>query len=161
MTERDIQNILYRHLKKLGHTMITPNVKGIFTGYWEADIISVTKAGIVNEFEIKTLLADYWADFKNKPGKHYDLKASLRCDDYEVPSYFYYVTNGFTIYDDGLPEYAGNIRITRRIEGDGYWITTLRKAPKLTKEKITDHQKDILLRVNNNKLWLERMRNNG
>ena len=45
MRERGIQNILYRHLKKLGHTMITPNVKYMFSWY-ENDLISVTKPAL-------------------------------------------------------------------------------------------------------------------
>ncbi len=157
MTERDIQNILYRHLKKLGHTMITPNVKGIFCGYWEADMISVTKSGFINEFEIKTNLTDYWADFKNKPGKHCDLKAALRDKTIDVPSRFSFVTHGFDFDIRDFPKYAGHIVILP----DGNIWALIQRAPLLTKRKITRHQKDILLRVNNNKLWLERMRDNG
>ena len=156
MTERDIQNILYRHLKKRGHTMITPNAKHVFHG-WEADMISVTKAGYTNEFEIKISKADFYADFKKPNNKHLSLKERRA----EIPSYFWYVTTGFTIADDGVPEYAGNIRITKRLCEPGYWITILKPAPRLTKETITTKQLMSLYRVVWNKLWLERMRDNG
>ena len=155
MTERDIQNILYRHLKKLGHTMITPNAKYVFWGQ-ENDLISVTKSGLIHEFEIKLSKADFFADFKKEHGKH----DKLRERTLGIPSYFWFVTHGFDYNYENVPEYAGAIGISANIRFDGCAFLMIEiDAPRLHKDKITQKQKDGLLRVNNNKLWLERMRN--
>ena len=136
--------------------MITPNVKYVFLGQ-ENDLISVTKSGLVHEFEIKLSKADLLADFKKPYRKHDKLRERAP----GIPSYFWFVIYEFEICLTEIPDYAGLICISPMFAYGEYWKTVRIKAPQLSKEKITQRMKDGLLRVNNNKLWLERMRNNG
>ena len=128
MTEGQIQLRLYNYLAyRLHHDHITPNSCTVFA--WECDIISVTKSGYAQEFEIKRTLADYRADF-NKKRKHKWLKANHG----NIPSRFWYVINGFDLRPDDVPEYAGLIKI----DGSGIWnaIDIKKRAPKLSGKKL-------------------------
>ena len=155
MTERDIQNILYKYLKERGHTMITPNAAYMFCNGWECDLVSVTKSGFMHEYEIKISLSDFKADFNKPNGKHETLKKRIK----DIPSRFWYVTYGFAVSISDIPEYAGLIEIshTVMINSEPSIMVSI-EAPLLTKEKITEKQKDALFRVTNNKYWLERLR---
>ena len=67
MNESFIQNALYSWLENKKHILITPNV-GLF-GRYESDLVSVTAAGLINEFEIKVSRSDYMAEFRRKKRK--------------------------------------------------------------------------------------------
>jgi hypothetical protein len=66
MDEKKILNRLYNYLSHKSHKFIMPN---IFLFFWEADMVSITKAGFLNEFEVKTSRSDFKADSK-KTKKH-------------------------------------------------------------------------------------------
>ena len=124
MTEKQMQFRLYEYLTyRLHHQHIIPNSKNVYE--WECDIISVTRAGYAQEFEIKRTLADYRAD-SIKTEKHQRLE--LRQG--HIPTRFWYVINGFDLNTKDVPEYAGLIII----DGEGIWnaINIKKKAPKLS-----------------------------
>lgn len=73
---------------------------------WECDILEVTKAGYIYEYEVKVSRADFKADkLKQKHGENkYDaLKAGKRVN------YFSYVCPKGLISPDEIPEWAGLI----------------------------------------------------
>lgn len=74
MKEHEIQNLIYWWATCKNHRCIVPN---IYLYDWESDVLSVTKAGFSHEFEIKTSVSDFKADFK-KNGKHQVLDSGCR-----------------------------------------------------------------------------------
>jgi len=151
-SEWSIQCLLFEHLCAKQHTFIFPNVH---LAYWEADLISVTKAGYINEYEIKLTRSDYTADF-NKESKHKWLsmaKELVRNKDVTgVPAYFWYVAPEGII--DTVPEYAGQIEIRWLPETwfkDG--VCEIKRAPRLHSAKISLHQKEKVYRSAQWKLW--------
>ena len=81
------------------HEAVLPNNTSIFA--WEADVISVTKAGFMHEFEVKCTRADYKRDFK-KIKHHYFVHGFGR---WSAPHYFWYAMPKGIIVD--IPKYAG------------------------------------------------------
>lgn len=61
MTERDLQNALYYYTLGRNHRIRCPNV---CCYPWESDLLSVTAAGLVHEYECKVSLSDFRADAK-------------------------------------------------------------------------------------------------
>lgn len=80
-TETTVQNALYRWLRASNRWPILPNVDCI-TGY-EADMLTVTNAGYVYEYEIKLSLSDYRADLK-KVQKHASLSGRFKTVPYPL-----------------------------------------------------------------------------
>ena len=76
MTEREIQAALYCDIVNRGHRYIVPN-SGVFG--WEADMISCTRAGYINEWEIKISRSDFLADMKKIKG-NYILRTHISLD---------------------------------------------------------------------------------
>ncbi len=66
MTETEIQNMIFRYYHQDRSNKIIPNVK-LYD--YEADLLRITKAGFLHEYEIKLTKSDYKADFK-KSKKH-------------------------------------------------------------------------------------------
>ncbi len=129
ISERVIQTVLiHRAMEEKHHDLAIPNTREIFTH--EADLLSVTKAGLVHEYEIKIDWHDYLADFKKH--KHHAMKNGYA---YKA-NYFWYVTWGFAIEP---PEYAGWIRIEK---GDDKLICRVEKdAPRLHDRKLSEKLK--------------------
>ena len=73
-SERRIQEQLYRYLMVKQHHQMSPNV---YLFDWEADLLSLTKAGYIHEYEIKISRSDFMADSK-KVDKHQALKNGWR-----------------------------------------------------------------------------------
>jgi len=150
MTESKMQVILYNNLKYLHHRYITCNV---YFRISIADMISVTEAGYVKEYEIKLSLADYRADFK-KIDKHNRLKHRLR----NIPSQFWYVIHGFELGADDVPEYAGLMRVEKEKYYSGYNIIIIKKAPRLSNTTITDAEKSKLFDAMYVRYWSLRIK---
>jgi hypothetical protein len=123
--EHDIQAVLFKHLywqKK--HKWIAPNVDIFSTG--EMDLCSITKAGLVHEYEIKLTRSDFLADRK-KEHKHPQLQmvaAGLMFSVSErswkpgpdvrrikAPNYYSYVVPADMVNANELPPYAGLIYV--------------------------------------------------
>ncbi len=133
-----MQEILYSHLS---HKFFICNY--IYSS-WEADLLTVTDAGFMKEFEIKLNKADYYNDFKNKPGKHYDLKRKRT-----KISQFWFVIHGFKLSLDKVPEYAGLMEGTK----------VIKKAPKLCNIPISIKDERYLFKAIHNRYWNLRFRN--
>lgn len=119
MTARQIQESLYTWLLAKGHRLVVPNTHALG---WEADLVSLTKAGLANEYEIKLTRADYRADAK-KTAKHKALRTGQH-----AANYFWYVTPpGLDV--DPLPKHAGHIEVGQ----DDAWVDcrVVKRAPRL------------------------------
>lgn len=130
--------------------LAAPNIRSLY--YWEADLLSVTPARLVHEFEIKVSLADFRAD-KNKKAKHSDLLARhngpkrkavspqrplfYRGTSSRTPNYFWYATNGFSLADEEIPDYAGWLEVNFN---DGWDAVVKKEAPRLHMDKVTHEQ---------------------
>lgn len=134
MSEYLVQNALHRHLSGLNRWPILPNCD-VITGF-EADLLALTKARMVYEYEIKCSLADLRADRKkvakwaslegrtverphpwNKDRTQHIMVGSdvpgsgyswpLVCHPDRRPKQFWYVCHGFEPTLDELPAIAG------------------------------------------------------
>jgi hypothetical protein len=70
VSERQIILAVWRLLMQKKHKVIVPNV---FLINGESDVLSITKAGYIYEWEVKTSVSDYQAEFRNKKVKHLGL----------------------------------------------------------------------------------------
>lgn len=115
---KEMSRILGRHLFELEHSPICSNFQT--KNLQECDLISVSPAGYLFEFEMKTSVSDFKADFKKeakhkrlklKEGVYYPPKAksSDQRTEFLLCSYFWYVCPACLIRDDMIPEYAGLI----------------------------------------------------
>jgi hypothetical protein len=115
------------------HPYVLPNSNGFF--HWEADLISVTQAGLCHEYEIKLNRADYRRDAEKR--KHYWLG-----DLTSAPAYFWYVTFEFEIEP---PEKAGWIYVYLK---DWTWKVDVRKvAPRLNSWKASEQKQIEIARL--------------
>jgi hypothetical protein len=147
MNEKEIQDRLYVWLEKKRHNLITPNV--FLYHPRESDLISVTKAGMATEYEIKISKSDLTAEFKKKRVKHAIFSAYSAYG----PNYFYFV---FPAYlwekiDTELPSYAGVIVV------DELSLKVSKKAKRmhslpLLNTKVEYLQRGLMLRY-----WRERL----
>lgn len=137
MKVNKIEDIVMKHYAQLGHTPITTKYTGL--GIGEADVISITKTGFINEFEIKRSRSDYLADFRNKSYKHKAMSertgAELRPSGniwYFSANKFWFVVPENLITLDEIPEYAGLIYINENS------LSIIKNAPRLHKYKATE-----------------------
>ena len=106
----------------------------------EADLLTVTKAGRVHEFEIKCTRSDYNRELNGKPRyrkrwKHQTLSRAYK--DARIPNYFWFVTFKFEIEPPG---HAGWILVDDARWGDGLQLYRKKKAPVLHAGKWDDAQ---------------------
>lgn len=138
VTECTIQAVLMRWImEEKHHEYILPNSNQFFS--WEADLLSVTKAGLIHEFEIKLNIYDFKADAKKY--KHYKIGYQTYS-----PAYFWYATYDFEI---DPPEKAGWINITKTESTINYgWTVTIKKeAPRLNNWKVTPQKVEQIARI--------------
>ena len=115
VTEKTIQAaLMVWAMQEKSHTLVLPNVTTLFP--WEADLISVTRAGLTHEYEIKLTAADYRRDAAK--WKHKLMRGATDLG----PCYFWYATHGFEIEP---PENAGWLRVECV---DGAWRVVEAKA---------------------------------
>ena len=107
MDEATIQYAMYAELIGRGHRAVMPNVSWSWL-YWEADLISVTKADYWHEYEIKCSKSDFLRDFE-KP-KHRMFSQRMTGSG-RIPNYFWYVAPIKAI-PLCIPDYAGLILAT-------------------------------------------------
>ena len=141
MTARDIQHCLIK--SRYRQSFCVPNYTP--KDWFECDVMEITKAGYIREYEIKISRADFLADrnkFKRtvaEDGIHcvdlnkHDLLAarSPRC-----PKQFYYVFPAGLMALDEVPEWAGVIVMQELDDRYGKRIHegTLRQAPTLNNQ---------------------------
>jgi len=153
MKERQIQNALFGWLQNKKHILITPNV-GLF-GRYESDLVSVTSAGFINEFEIKVSRADYMAEFRRKKRKHAYLSAGAAAKRY-TPNYFHFVfpEKVFSEWSDReVPVYAGVVLI-----GEFGEVKPLKPAKRLHNLKATERELQYLSRGLMFRYWGQRIK---
>jgi len=158
--ERGMQDAIYIHCVLKSHELIVPNSK---VCGWEADIISITKAGRIHEFEIKISRADFRADAKKYRAK-WLVEPEFKSFGVDMvhprPNYFYYAVPKDLITPDEVPEHAGLIYVNFETDGHRlfYGITSLVKPPTLLhKEAITDWQRHQLMRALTDRYWKQRL----
>ena len=125
-----------------------PNVSWSWLS-WEADLISITKAGYMYEYEIKISKSDFMHDF-GKP-KHRSLRRAAESP--RIPNYFSYVApiNAIPLC---IPDYAGLIEISPSGRyGHTYDLEIIRKPPKIQGAKQTDASKIKMLKTLMFKYW--------
>lgn len=135
MNESKIQRILTRYLvREKNHKIVAPNITNIFG--WECDLISVTPANLIHEFEIKISRSDYLADAKK--AKHFIMANKIHTSR-RFANYFWYVAS-FDLPLSDLRSHAGLISIA------GGVIRILKPAPKLHAQKLTPIHFDKIAR---------------
>lgn len=116
------------------HRVVVPN-STLFG--WEADLFSVTSAGLVHEYEMKCTMADYKRDADKY--KHAFLQRGV-----SSPAYFWYVTADFDIEP---PQHAGWI-VVQHDETLGQWAVEVKKdAPRLAGGKLEKRQEESIVRL--------------
>jgi hypothetical protein len=147
LDEQRIQIALFRALVK-GNFAVVPNVSWSWFD-WETDLVAITRARYVHEYEIKISHSDFKADFKKR--KHYRFKDIRREGKHaRTPNYFWYVAPIKAI-PICIPEYAGLIEV----QGDRYGIDlVIVKRPRLLhRTKLSEHGVKQVLRSLMYKYW--------
>ncbi len=153
ISEFNIQIALYKKLEVAGHRVIIPNVSWSFLT-WEADMISVTKANYLNEYEIKISRQDFYNDFRKK--KHYYLKNLIKYSTNigsNYPNYFWYIAPLKAI-PLCLPDYAGLMQTHYINRYEHKIILSEIKKPKLLhNKKQTDKNLNKMLHAMSMRYW--------
>lgn len=147
MNESDAQKILYRDfIKDKRHVLAVPNCKALYPR-GESDLISVTEAGLVHEFEIKTSEKDFDRDFRDKNFKHEVLEEQAPTEDKCTPNYFWFAMPRNVCEAVEVPEYAGKICIGNS------GADVQEKAPRRHSDHITDRARKYLERGVTIRFW--------
>lgn len=150
LSEFYVQRLLYHYTRSANHKWQSPNA---YLFEWESDFISVTRAGLVHEFEIKVSRSDYLADFK----KHKHARQVLQTGKMKIvshvpgwtreydcarPNYFWYVIPEGLVHVEEIPDYAGLLTVVWLDLYDGPLpvLSEKKRAPRLHREKATDRQ---------------------
>lgn len=145
MKEHEIQDVLYSDFcGDKNHIMTVPNCKAM-TPRGESDLLSVTKALFVHEFEIKRSTTDFLREFETKSRKHRILENKERDG---IPNYFWFVAPEGVVED--IPEYSGHIRV------DENELEVMKDAPRLHNDKMSDRARRYLERGLQARLWQRR-----
>lgn len=174
MTEREFQDALYARLRwDLRHDFIIPNYTPPTWG-WECDMMSVTKAGLMHEYEIKLTRSDFKADAKKDNGvtgrwdketrtwvkvapttKH----AKLALGAENGPCRFFYVTPPGLVTPEEVPEFAGLLELHH--DARSKILKTVKPAPKLHSKKLSEATIAHVGRVYAYRYWNIRLINKG
>ena len=161
MTEQFIQDILCHQFFGLSEIM-SPNSK-VFG--WEADMIRMTRAHYLYEYEIKTTVADFKAE-KNKRHKHMTLTTGLNtCGrPTEIPRYFIYVVPDGLVGAKDVQVHAGLMWVRKKAGEwrDGsdtrdYELHVVKRPPVLTRDKATERQVQQILQSFAYRYWQLRL----
>ena len=129
-SEKQIQRSLFYDLNERSVPIIVPNISYSWL-YWEADLISISKAGYMSEFEIKISKSDFLKDFKKR--KHISLTRPPF--NHRIPNYFWYVAPLDAI-PICIPSYAGLKLVKINKYNNNLHIEDIKKAPLLHKIKV-------------------------
>lgn len=147
MTETAIQDRLYDWCTGKNHPVTIDNCGACTIG--KADLLSVTKAHLVHEFEIKCSRTDFRREFENKDTKH---KRLGRADNrlMSLPNYFWFATPDGLLGPDDLPDYAGLMVVTP----DG--CDVVQKAPRIHGDHLSDRDRRYIERGLTYRYWDDR-----
>lgn len=157
ITELDIQIALWKDLQS-SRDLVMPNYTPI--KWFECDVMAVTKAGYLEEYEIKLSTSDFKADAKKESrgkykyidGKFVELgkrnkHQELQNKSIDGPSKFWFVVTDKIIDKIEVPEWAGlKVASISNYSGEVY-LKEIKKAPKLhtnkVDSKIREHAKSV------------------
>lgn len=151
-SERRCQHALANWCLDKGHAPVVPNC-GVFG--WEADLLSVTDAGFVHEFEVKISVEDFRADAAKRKHKFLGKPSKTK---YGIvgPVYFWYAVP-LAILDKvepGLPDTAGLLVITPHHKIKTlYLVRVIRPAPRLHSVPIRENDLAYLYRGLTLRYW--------
>jgi len=99
-----IQNCIAMDLVKRGHEAVGENFGHLF----EMDVASLSKSGMLHEFEVKISRADFMKDRDKGCGiKKFTRYEESGIKSFGCPNYFYYVCPDGLIKPNEIPVYAG------------------------------------------------------
>lgn len=126
---KNIDSMLIMNLYEKGHSPISSHC--CICGLSECDVISISKADFIYEYEVKISKSDFKADFKKNKHKLMMERKSVNESKnyYYIPNYFYFVVPENLISLEDIPEYAGLMYIIN----DKF--IQIKKAPLLHKTK--------------------------
>jgi hypothetical protein len=151
MSERRLQNAIYRFFRGKRHPVTIPNCGACGVG--KADLLSVTKAQLVHEVEIKSSVADFQRDFEEKTYKHHALENQKG---YRTANYFWFgVPDGLVEVED-VPAYAGLLYVT---EAGG--VDVMRRAPRIHGKKLRERDRAYIERGLTLRYWKTRLTGNN
>jgi hypothetical protein len=124
---KNIEAAMCMYLYEKSHSPITTHFTGM--GLMECDVLSISKADYIYEYEIKISRADFKKDFIKEKHTHIINEKYTRTRKgalvYLLPNYFNFVTPKDLISIDEVPDYAGLIYMN---EDSSFTIV---KKPKL------------------------------
>lgn len=142
-----------RVLRGKAQNRIYPN---IYFGPWEADLLEITRAGYLYEYEIKISRHDYRKEKSGKGRKYDDLISGRRVN------YFSYIVPEGLVDPEEIPDWAGliyargypeRVWIGRDKNGGDLFeertsirLTTVKDPQKLRSSKITEEERGIIER---------------
>jgi len=159
LTTNEIADVIMKEYYPKGYSPMVTNFKG--RGLCEADVLGITPADYIVEFEIKRSRSDYRADFKKEhkhkclsEGDGYNLydrrvkgkKTGDKTVWFKIPNRFYYVCERDLIKKEEIPTYAGLIYIYKDAKNDVRSYVA-KKAPLLHKQKA---DADLILSIAKN-----------
>jgi hypothetical protein len=149
--EARIQLALYDHCMQ-GKYLMVPNVSWSWFS-WETDLISITRAGYVHEYEIKCTHQDFKNDYKKR--KHLTFRDAAARQIHEnrlrrIPNYFWYVAPIRAI-PLCVPGYAGLMEVTHKRYG--LQLQVIRKPKMLHHNKMSHDAIRAIMRSLMYKYW--------
>jgi len=147
MSEQRLQNAIYRFFRDKRHPITIPNCGACGVG--KADLLSVTKAHLVHEVEIKHTVADFHRDFEEKTYKHHALANQKG---YRTANYFWFGVPEDLIDPDDVPEYAGLLYVN-----DAGGVDEIIPAPRIHGKKLRDRDRAYIERGLTLRYWNERL----
>ena len=144
----DMQRYFYTHTWQR-YTLLAPNIYLQF--HTEMDLCGIRKSGFIDEIEIKTTKADYYADFKKigmyKKLKHDNIQAG------EMPcNYFSFLLPEGLIELEEIPDYAG-LYIYKQFDNGQSSVREVKSAKRLHRRKISDKKLFEIGRKMSYKYW--------
>jgi len=169
ITERSIQDTFFWY-NQMRFTTIIPNTYP--PGWYECDILAITRASYMYEYEIKLSRSDFFNDrkkgevpshlksFYQRYNENYgDTKhQSLEKGVGHGPSRFWFIVPENLIAVDDIPLFAGLIYC--RDLGRIVRFEEVRTAPRLHKTKLSESSKDSIRQNLYHRYWSEREKNN-
>lgn len=157
ITEWMVQESLYRNLNEKKHRLIVPNCKAL--GY-EADVLSLTRAGYITEFEIKLSRSDFLNESRCRSKKCkfqlYESAQNISISAYSAmfcPNFFYYVCPKEIIKPDQVPDFAGLLWI---VDLKTAFFRVILEAPRLHGYKLAEPKIEWMIRSMQAKFWKDR-----
>ena len=139
VNESDMQHIIVNNFKS------GINIPNVYTNYYnEVDLLHITNSWYCYFFEVKLSKSDFKHDFKKRRHQILQFEEKRKRLLTIQPKYFYYVIYGFDIGAEDVPDYAGLYRV---IDFKHYKkLEMIKKAPKLSNYKLTEKNKESLLK---------------